>query len=297
MLYKHLLSLLCRGLCTALIGYAPAFALAAIFNNGAINNVDYYAAGSSIVRNSASGQATTVNALAGARFNTFGVEDTSVANFYAGSVSDYVDARNQSTVSIYDGSFLSADATDSSTMLISGGTFIRGNNTLRVLDDAAVTINGGSFTVSSGNMVVVLDNGTVTILGGTFTGGRIYAGEVGGRAIVNIYGGRFLKLPGDDVAQIINVYDTVTTIYGRSFNLPFGVIAGDFNGSLAGVLANGDVIDVNLQNSVGNSNTGKIVLVQSAIPEPGSFGLFSLGFTTLIAIVRRRGKWHQSNAC
>jgi hypothetical protein len=273
----------------ALVMAAAAMpAAAAVFDNGQVNEVDD-AAGSSIVRDSMAGQATTLHLLDGGSTHRLGVEDTSIAILHSGSSSRQVVAGDESTLHIHGGAVEFVDATDQSSVTISGGTFTRGNNTLRVFHDAQVTITGGTFTVESSNMVIVQANGSVTIRDGTFIGGRIYVGgDPWSHATMEIHGGSFLEQAGEGLAQIINVYESVTTIHGRSFNLPFGAITEHFDGILRGVLANGDPIEVNLVNNVAGSDTGRVILVQSAVPEPSTWAMLLGGLAMTGWMARRQ---------
>lgn len=254
------------------------------FNNGQLNDVDYFV-GNGFVRNSAGGDPTTVNALAGAQITLLGVFDTSVANFFAGSlVTGAVDANNASSVTFQGGTVDTGvvDALDESTMVINGGTFsANAQQMLRAFDTANLTINGGTFVGGQSSVLQVVGDASVTINDGSFSGVlRSGAGgnDDGGR--LDIYGGSFGPRPGDARAQIVNTFFSVITIYGQSFNLPFGAITTDFNGTLVGVLANGESIDVDLIQSLRNSDTGRIVLV-SAVPESSSLLLFGAGVMLL----------------
>ena len=274
--------------------YVALPAHAVIFDNGAVNNVDYFA-GASSVENSSSNQPTTLNALAGAEFSTLNARDTSIANFFSGSVvTQRISSTDQSLVTVFGGSFETTvmDAGDQSTFIINGGTFTAAStNVLRVFNQASMTINGGSFTNpgSSPNVLIVTQDGSATITGGLFTGNRIYSGRATDTGRLTISGGVFVNQPGDGLMQISNNYNSVTTIYGRSFNLPFGEITTVFNGTLIGTLANGDGINVNLVNNRQfQSDSAKIVLVQSPIPEPGTVMLFCGGLALLVARTSRR---------
>lgn len=270
---------------------APAVA-AETFSDGGVHNISRFV-GSGFVRDSAGGQATTLNALAGAEFSTLSVNDTSIANFFVGSlVTQGVDSLDASRVTLQGGTFdtVTIDALDQSTIIIGGGDYSASSTQLlRAFDEARLTINGGSFLGGQSSVLQVLGDASVVIHGGAFAGvvrSGAGGGDDGGR--LDIFGGSFTARPGEERAAIVNTFDSVITFYGQSFNLPFGEITTDFTGALTGVMANGDTIDVDLVQQLNNADTGKIVLVQSPVPEPTSVALLGAGLALLLARGRRQ---------
>lgn len=278
------------------LSLATAGSLADTFDDGGTHNITTFV-GDTWVRDSAGGEPTTVHGRAGAGFTNLRVYDHSFGHVYAGAeLTQGVHAYDSSTIHLRGGSFLTSlvDALDTSTVIIDGGTYTASSTQmLRGFGDATLVVNGGSFTNpgsgGNGNLLVLSDRAQATINGGAFFGSQMSLGGGGSGDLgaLTITGGSFTTESGSGRMQIINRYDAVTTIVGSSFNLPFGVITGDFDGVLTGVLANGDAIDIDLFQSVRNSSdTAHIVLSQ--VPEPGAAALMLLGLAAAGALRCRR---------
>lgn len=266
---------------------------ATIYDNGEVNIVDSEIFSNVDVRNSAAGDPTTVITRDGAIVSGISVRDSSLVRMYDDTqVNGYgvIHGYDSGRLEIHGGSATWIDLAYQAMAYIDGGTFVHGQNTLRMMGDATAHISGGSFTATSdsGAVINASQNSRLTITGGNFVGHRISASVNGGISTVqlDVYGGHFA---GPDAGRLLfyTGYEAVTTFYGRSFNLPFGIVPHEYEGPLTGTLANGDEIDVLLDWGGYNGSTGYIMLVQ-AVPEPTTWALWLAGCAVLGGLARRK---------
>jgi len=264
------------------LSLACSTAAAANFNDGATHIIDTAINVDVRVFDADNGLPTTVITRDAAQIRGIGIYDHSLLQMYdSTSVYFTIVARDASRLEVSGGSAAAIDLVNDSQGLIAGGSFgERSNNAMRVVHQATARVSGGSFRAPS-NAALVVDTATLEISGGTFIG-RVQAAD---HATLTIRGGSFQSLSGGP-GVIYSSYDAVTTIYGRDFNLAFGVVPRSYRGPLTGTLANGDPIDATLQWGGTNSSTGYILLAQ-AVPEPGTWALWLAGGAGLLWQRRR----------
>lgn len=264
---------------------------ATVYNNGEVNIVDSAIFSNVDVRNSVDGAPTTVITRDGAIVLSISVRHSSLVRMYDDTLVDgygVIHGYDNGRLEIYGGSATWIDLGYQSEARIDGGTFVHGTNILRVMGDATAHIIGGSFTATSdtGAVINASQNSRVTITGGDFVGQRISASMNGGISTVelNVYGGHYAA-PDAGRLLFYTGYDAVTTFYGSSFNLPFGIVPHEYEGPLTGTLANGDAIDVLLDWGGYSGSTGYIMLMQ-AVPEPSTWALMLAGCALLGGLAR-----------
>jgi hypothetical protein len=269
---------------------------ATVYDNGEVNIVDSEIFSNVDARNSADGAPTTVITRDGAIVMGISVRDSSLVRMYDDTlVNGYgvIHGYDSGRLEIHGGSATWIDLGNQAMAHIDGGTFVSGHNTLRMSGDATAHISGGSFTATTdtGAVINAVQNSRVTITGGNFVGHVIRASMNGGESTVelDVYGGHFAA-PDAGRLLFYTGYEAVTTFYGSSFNLPFGIVPHEYEGPLIGTLANGDAIDVLLDWGGYSGSTGYIMLVQ-AVPEPSTWALMLAGCAMLGGLARRkRGK-------
>lgn len=263
------------------LALACGVAGAKVYDDGQVHLVDSDIASDVKVYDSEAGLPTTVITRDAAQVVAIAVNDHSRVQVHDSTrVGNAIIARDHARLEIDGGSADYVDVIDSASALIGGGSFLGGNNALRLFHAAVVEVAGGNFRGAS-NAVVAQQSTQLTISGGSFAG-RVQATD---SARMTISGGLFLGRDGGP-GDIYSAYDAQTTIYGRSFNLPFGIVPRDFDGRLTGTLANGDAIDANLDWGGFNNSTGYILLAQ-AVPEPQTWALWLAGGLALSAVRRR----------
>ncbi|MAE68004.1 MAG: hypothetical protein CMJ18_27450 [Phycisphaeraceae bacterium] len=218
-----------------------------VFNDGAVNTLDFNAGMDVIVRNSPSGDPTTLLVVDGAKTGAsgdMGVRGASILVMPGGEISDGFDTYGTSMVTINDGLLRNLQAHGSSTASMNGG-FLSGN--LLALDNAMVSLNGGSVD----NLLTEGANSRAVWRGGEV---RLFV-----RSIVD----GEITIIGDDFAV------------DGSF-VPFGPIAAT-EGTLSGALANGSQISQAFTRFFPNEpdTIGQIILVE--VPEPASVTILSVG--------------------
>lgn len=176
--------------------------------------------------------------------NSLVAYDASTVNLYWGRIEAELTAVGSSTVNVYGGYVDDADTGGSAIVNIYAG-WVGGPN---ATDLCTVNVFGGDI-----DGVRATDSGTVNIRGGNILQ-EVRAGAGFG------------------------VHDGVVTLYGTGFNYPYGPIP-DRSGTLTGVLADGNSIDVPFE----IYSDASIVLA----PEPASILLLSVAAVGLLARRRR----------
>ncbi len=220
---------------------------------------------------------STLNITGGRTFRDVIAWDSSHLNIISGDGivrDDSIIARDSSTLTISGGSFEDASAFDTATLNFLGGT---AGEDITGLGSSTVNILGGII----GDDLVAYDSCLMNISGGNMSNGGV---EAYGASRVSISGGLIESLRA---GRASDEHSSIITIAGNGFNYPFGEIP-DSQGTLTGMLANGDPIDALFQ----IHSNASIVLV----PEPSTFVLLSMGAAGLALYVcrrrRRKGAHH-----
>lgn len=270
-----------------LAGSAAQPALAVTYDDGQVHDITeplLGGAGGATVKDSATGDTTTVNARSGAVINGVQAYDSSNVNVYDGSqITADLNALNQSEVSIFGGSLINADSDNSSRLNISGGTFTgSGGRAVGAFGNAVINITGGDFQGATTYTVLSTDSSMVTVSGGSIDG-EIYAQ---GDSTIDIWG-------GIGISHVTATSDSLMRIFGKDFAInsasislatPFVISDDTYNGDLlTGTLADGSAISAQLFNGVIGSQ-----IVLQAVPIPAALPLFGSAILGLAAMARRR---------
>ncbi|MEM6333955.1 MAG: PEP-CTERM sorting domain-containing protein [Planctomycetota bacterium] len=212
--------------------------------------------------------------------------NNNVVTITGGTVSNDVEVFANSSL-VVTGGLIGDDleASDGSSVTFSGGTV---TDNLSVENFATALITGGTI----GNDLEAIGNVSITVLGGSI-GSDI---EAVGSATIDIFGGQLGAVGGFEFGIASGGF-SVVTLFGPEFQIngspaAFGSISQGF-GTLSGTLSDGSVFSVpfeRVDEGFFFPRVGQIVLVEQAIPEPGSLALLSLGGVTLL---RRRGDFRE----
>ena len=238
-----------------------------------------------IVRDSPTGDPTTVNLRAGADLGPTDVQDASFLNVFDGTSVDDFDASGSAWLGISGGSHGIVDYLDDSNGSISGGAFTSCFPCLRLFANADATVTGGTF--SSPGQVVASTSGfaTLEIRSGDFTG--IVRANDDSR--IEIFGGGIERVQSLDQATVVLYGDGFIANEGPTTVLTgFGEIGDSFNGTITGELSDGSPLAIDALNGVVGS---KIVLAQGATPVPGLSASARLG---LVLGLLAAGTWFTS---
>ena len=139
------------------------------FNDGGTHNISSTINDTVWVDYHSPGMQTTVNLLNGGRISSYNLEGFSDSriNISGGSVGNYLNALENSQVTMSDGSVKTLEAFDNSQVTIYGGTV---SWELNARENGRVTMSGGLV----GNVLFAYDNSQVTISGGSMNSG-LYA--------------------------------------------------------------------------------------------------------------------------
>lgn len=280
----------CRGLLAAACLLATQVAQAVDYDDGAVNNVDaplLGGAGGARVFDSALGETTTLNLLSGAVVNGVEAFDSSIVNIFdSATVSTDLNARDTSEVHILGGTLLNADVLDDAQLTVAGGTFTgNGGRAIGSFGNARVLIS--DFTVSGSPTFSLLASGSsrIGLLGGAVNG-EISAGD---DTLIEISG-------GSGIDGVTATSQGTVTLFGSAFNLsgsgpvslatPFIIGDETYNGQvLTGPLADGSSISAEIFNGVSGS---QIVLAAAPVPLPAAGWLFLGAAAGLFGIGRAR---------
>ncbi|MEQ8663810.1 MAG: hypothetical protein RLW62_23575, partial [Gammaproteobacteria bacterium] len=238
---------------------AAAHAAAAVdYADGAVNTID----------------APLLAGAGGARVFDGPGATTTTLNLLDGAVVNGLDAFDGSLVNIFDGATVSTDlnARDTSTVNILGGTLLNAD----VLDDASLTVNGGTFTGSGGRAIGAFGNAAVTITDMSVTGAPTFALLGTNSARIDLIGGAVngeVRMEGDaaidisggsGIAALTATAQSTITLFGPAFSLgglgavslavPFVIDDDTWNGQLlSGTLADGSSISADIFNGISGS--------------------------------------------
>jgi hypothetical protein len=228
--------------CTIVLSACCNYAVALILNDGGTHIINYAVYEPVYVDQSAPGVGTKVDLLDGGLILAWiDAHQDSRVNILGGRVSGSVNAYGASHIAVVGGEIGSpVYCRENSQLDISGGSM---GAWVQSLGSSEVTISGGEINL----FVEAWDNSRVTISGGTI-GGRIAAVRDG-----------LITLVGSDFAV-------------NGTPVAYGDFASDYaiNGTLTGILANGDT----LNNSFSLVHPGADI---TFIPEPGTILLLGLG--------------------
>lgn len=246
----------------AIIGLSTDGLAVTIFEDGGTTDFTGTDPTGAIVRDSPTGDPTTVNLRAGADLGPTDVQDASFLNVFDGTSVDDFDASGSASLEISGGSHGIVDYLDDSNGSISGGTFVGCFPCLRLFATANATVTGGTF--SSPGQIVALASGfaILEIRGGDFTG--IVRASDDSR--IEIFGGGIERVQSLDQATVILYGDGFLASEGATIVLDgFGEISDSFNGSITGELSDGSALAIDALNGVVGS---KIVLAPGTPPVP-----------------------------
>lgn len=216
---------------------------------------------------------TTVRVLAGSSVGesisdtSLLVDDNSFADVFGGTFEQDLFAQRNGTLRLYDGTvdddFI---VIDNGVGVIFGGSVA---DDVEAENNASITIFGGSF----GEDVEASDQSTISIFGGSYATAGLGNQDTGlaarGLGTIFVYGVGF-QIDGSDVG--------------------FGEISAT-SGVLTGTLSDGTALETNIvrdRQRVGfRFPRGTIVLVEQAVPTPGSVAVAVVA--GLACAVRRRG--------
>ncbi len=230
-----------------------------IFDDGGIHTIDYIIDDTVIVKNTLSGEKTTINIVSGGKINDdLSALDDSLINIQGGAIENALVSSHNSIINISGGTIFDLIAHHQSEVIVSGGEIgsLEYTRSLCAYDNSHIIITDGIiyYLFSS------FENSQIEIYGGIYPHG-LWVEDDG---LITVYGKDFV------------LHDN-----GRSYIPGYGMIpAGTIYDRLTGILANNSSIDTNLGWSP--SDPGNIVL---AIPEPSTLLLF--GFCAII-LKRRR---------
>jgi len=280
----------CRALLAAACLVAAQAAHAVDYADGAVNNVDaplLGGAGGARVFDSTLGETTTLNLLPGAEVNGLEAFDSSIVNIFDGAtVSTDLNARDTSEVHILGGTLLNADVLDDAQLTVAGGTFTgSGGRAIGSFGNARVLIS--DFTVSGSPTFSLLASGSsrIGLLGGAVNG-EISAGD---DTLVEISG-------GNGINGVTATSQGAITLFGSAFSLsgsgpvslatPFVIGDETYNGQiLTGTLADGSSISAEIFNGLSGS---QIVLAAAPVPLPAAGWLFLGAAAGLLGYGRAR---------
>ncbi|MHC4757606.1 MAG: PEP-CTERM sorting domain-containing protein [Planctomycetota bacterium] len=254
-----------------------------IFDDGLTHIIDYTIGeevGDIWIRDSATGQPTTINIVTGGEiYCHVNLEDHTVVNVMGGSVyQDLYGGWDDTYINVFDGYVNLLIQNEGHAVNIYGG----------VVDNLDVGIGLSNFNMSGGtiNMIEYPISGSagsreITISGGEILG-EIYlmdgisANMTGGSiSYANIHYNCFLSISGGSFDGL-DVLTSTLTLIGNDFaidglSVPYGEYTGYYSDALiTGTLASGETI-----NNLFNLELSTLIL--TPIPEPATVGLLSLG--------------------
>jgi hypothetical protein len=242
--------ILIAGCTIVVLLYCDYAAAVLVFNDGGTHIINYAVYEPVYVDQSAPGVGTKVDLLDGGLIQAWiDAHQDSRVNILGGRVSGSVNAYGASHIAVVGGEIGGpVYCRENSRLDISGGSM---GAWVQSLSSSEVTISGGEINL----FVEAWDNSRVTISGGTI-GGRIAA-----------------------------IRDGLITLVGSNFAVNgtpvgYGDFASDYaiNGTLTGILANGDI----LNNTFSLIHPGADI---TFIPEPGTILLLGLGG---LGVLRKR---------
>jgi hypothetical protein len=271
---------------SALLLLITSSAFAVDFKDGSVHDIStplLNGAGNARVSDSTLGDPTTLNARNGAVINGVQVNDFSIANIYDGAdIKAALDAQGSSAVTIYGGTLIDADALENAVLTISGGSFAGGGGrTVGAFDQATVNISGDPLFGASTFAILSSDDSTINVAGGAING-EVQAAH---NSQINIHG-------GTGISKVTSLEQAMLKIYGLNFDIesigpvslavPFVIADNTYNTELlTGTLEDGSPISADIFNGIAGS---QIVLLQ-AVPVPAAAWLFG---SALVALCRVR---------
>lgn len=250
------------------------------FGASVVTNRSDNQVGGAIVTNDNSQLNLSAGIYTGSLFQSLG---TSTVNISGGEYRRNLDATDASEMNLSGGTFTNTvDVFDDAELFVTGGTFTRNGIPLRTFGNAVANISDGSFIPSGNNTAFLLstDTSEININGGIFEGGL----RADQDARINIFGGEI----GDLLAgtrDVVARNDSVITIFGSEFNLPFGDIVAE-SGLLTGLLLDGTAIEADFLRF--DATGSRIILAPAPVPLPAAIWLFGSGAIVLITCSRRR---------
>ena len=223
----------------------PIASAADVFDDGGTHDVDYALTSTSFVQDGPGGAQVHGGGRAGASVGSIEAEDSSVLNLFLGAIVGFLDYQFSSSGSICGGTIQQLDVTGTSSVEVSGGSFSNGSGGPLRATGGTLILQAGSFENTAGSTALLLGGDVIEMRGGTVVNGTVDIGA----GDVTISGGSI----GSN--QINSVSGGTLTLVGSAFNLPFGPIAGLYNGPLTGTLADGTALSTTLFKSAGSSVT------------------------------------------
>lgn len=286
------MSLKCTFLWSSLL--AAPLTHAALFNNGALNVIDFATSDFFDVANSIEGDPTTLSIETGATItgddgldNSVYAFDDSIIIVNGGTLFDDIALDDNSQLTM-NGGTLEDDifAFANSTATINGGIV---EEEIIVEEQARLFISGGSV----GKDIQFFDNAEGHISGGIFSEDiEIFSGSL------RIDGGSFVDVldPGYETGLGVGEFGTII-LAGSNFMVDGEAVAdgeiGAAGGILSGTLADGSLLNIVFDRGLdGNGTFGTIIL--TTVPEPSTFILPFLIFAGVYLRSKFRRSGHTS---
>lgn len=233
-----------------------------LFDNGQVNEFSGIDTSGADVRDSATGDPTTLNVLSGGTLGGTDVFDSSVLTVQPGATFvNAISGQDSSSVNVLGGDIIQVDLLNQSRGTISDGTFACGGRCVGLFDSSDVSISGGIFGNPTGIAILAQQASRATLNGGTFQGDVRAANDTA----IDILGGSLSSVTATEGATVtIFGSDFIASEGGNPVLTGYGEIIDQFNGTITGILADGSPLNISALNGVAGS---KIVLTQ--LPPPG----------------------------
>jgi hypothetical protein len=254
------------------------------FNNGEVNNFsgDIGAAGIRVY-DDALNNPTTLNLIAGAKFNGLFAYDFSIVTVSAGTTSAQdINALNNSMVSVFGGNAQGADADDEAHLIISDGHFTRSGRVVGAFGDSIVDISGGQFdALGSAIALIAFDTSEMNVSGGQMNG----AVRADQDSRILITGGQIPGITATDrsIITIIGEEFVIPSLGSIDLAVPY-VIDESLDDTISGILADGTALNADIFNGLDSQ------IILQAIPEPVSLFVLGGGIGLIAQRSRRPGQ-------
>lgn len=215
------------------------------YDSGGVVNITTNTSTSANVINSMGGAPTFLNGLPGAGFTTVNVRGLSVVNLVAGSSSSIgVNAFDNATLRIYGGNQTSLDSSGNAHVFVADGSFATNSGVVGIAS-GHVEISGGTFQkLSGGTTISVEPTGELRLCGGTLIPNPSGIAFIDARGLALIEGGSFNKLEATSMSFLYGTGFEARDLANQLVQSGPGVLAGQFEGTITGTLADGTPLDI-----------------------------------------------------